>query len=200
MALLAGCWIWIRISTPGTIQNARPKGSAIIALGNSITEGYGLPADRTYPALLSREFGLPIINQGLSGDTTEGGIRRLELQVLAHNPRVVFIELGGNDLLHKIPRSRTRGNLEEMARRIQAAGAAVVLLAVDGPPGFEDLDRLYRQVARTTGAVHVPNVIEGFSRNPEFMADEFHPNARGHQIMAQRIATVLRQSLPAVFP
>lgn len=182
------------------IRNAHPKGNTIIAMGDSITEGYGVPAEQTFAGVLSREFGIPIVNAGISGDTTAGGLERLGRQVLSLNPRVVLIELGGNDLLHKIPRTRTRENLEEMIRRIQSAGAAAVLVAVDGPPGFEGLDRLYRQVARRMGAVHVPNTIRGFSQNPEFMADEFHPNARGHQIMAERIAKVLRQSLPSVFP
>src|SRR5690606_16894189 len=110
---LAAIWLMGRFA-PYAITNASPGGSNIIAFGDSLTAGYEMPEGAAYPAQLSQRIGRPIINAGVSGDTTADGLRRLERDVLERDPRIVLLCLGGNDILRNRPTDEIIGNLEDI--------------------------------------------------------------------------------------
>lgn len=188
---LAG-WQFLR---PTPVVNANPSGRNIIAFGDSLTAGGGAGRGEDYVSQLSRMAGVPILNKGVSGDTSGQGLARLERDVLAHDPRIVIVCLGGNDILQRIPSETTFANLEQIVTRIQAAGALVVLVGVDGGFLLGTHGEDFRALARRTGAVFVPNVLKGILDNPRLKADQIHPNGAGYTVMAERIHAKLEPYL-----
>lgn len=174
-------------------------GSSIVVLGDSLAAGFGVKPEECYVALLADRFGVPIVNAGVSGDTTAGGLARLQQDVLSHAPRVVIVELGGNDILRRVPSAETEANLTAIIEAVQRAGAAVVLVGVDGPLGMGAMTPTMRALSRRYGTAIVPGVLSGILGTPRLMFDQIHPNAAGHALMADRIARVLARRLPATF-
>jgi lysophospholipase L1-like esterase len=173
-----------------TITNAYPSGANVIAFGDSLTEGYRVGPGEGWPEQLSAIVGRPILNRGVSGNTTGDALARLERDVLAQDPRVVLVCLGGNDMLRRMPADQQFDNLRTIVRRIQDKGALVVLI---GTEGFKILRRVdygdrYEALARETGAVYVPDLMKGVLADPGLMTDQIHPNARGYAKIARRIA------------
>jgi acyl-CoA thioesterase-1 len=163
----------------------------IVAFGDSITYGHGVKASETYSALLSEALGVEVVNAGRNGDTTETGLRRLQADVLDLDPRLVIVELGGNDFLEKVPRDQTFQNLDRIVRECVNAGAMVVLVHIQlGLFGDKYLGE-YEAIAKRHGAVLVPDILDGVLGRPSMMADQIHPNAQGQEVIAARIAEVL---------
>jgi acyl-CoA thioesterase I len=192
--LLAGAgwalWPWATLRAPG----APPAGATIVFLGDSITSGHRLSADLAFPHRLGQALGVPTINAGISGDTTGGGLARLDRDVLAHRPHLVVVELGVNDAFGRWPRERTVGNLRTITQRIRAQGAAVILLhtAIPGVPG-DGHRRDLREIAKTEGATLVEDFLDGVV--PTYTYDGLHPNEQGQAMLAERLLPVLRQAL-----
>ena len=168
----------------------------IVAFGDSITTGFGLPPEaETYVDILSRELKIPVINAGRTGDTTGKAFARLERDVLSRNPNIVLILLGGNDFLERIPLAITSANLRQMITVIQDRGARVILMGLNMEfiPQYEEE---YRDVAQEKlVAGYVPGVLDGIISSADLLSDEIHPNERGHQVIAERILPVLRSAL-----
>ena len=177
----------------------------IVFFGDSITAGYGVDPDEAYPAVIQRkidEAGRPwrVVNAGLSGETTAGGLRRLDW-IMRQRVDLLVIELGGNDGLRGIPPATTRSNLEQMIGRIQQQhpDVKVVLTGMQistnmGPDFARDFAAIYPEVARATGVVLVPFLLDRVGGVPTLnQADGIHPTAEGHQIVAD---TVWRTLLP----
>jgi lysophospholipase L1-like esterase len=169
-----------------TITNAQPQGVAVVAFGDSLTSGYQMNAGESYPEQLSARIGRPILNRGVSGDATAEGLARLERDVLAENPRIVIVALGANDMLRRQPIDDAFANLRAIVDRIHAKGALVVLLGVDGRI-YGDWGPRYRALARETGCVYVPDMMDGIFGDPRLMYDQIHPNAQGYAKIAERI-------------
>jgi acyl-CoA thioesterase-1 len=173
-----------------TITNAYPSGANVIAFGDSLTEGYRVDPGQGWPEQLSAIVGRPILNRGVSGNTTGDALARLERDVLAQDPRVVLVCLGGNDMLRQMPADQQFDNLRTIVRRIQGKGALVVLI---GTEGFKILSKVdygerYQALARETGAVYIPDLMKGVLADRALMVDQIHPNARGYAKIARRIA------------
>jgi acyl-CoA thioesterase I len=173
-----------------TITNARPSGTNVIAFGDSLTEGYRLEKGEGWPEQLAAIVGRPILNRGVSGNTTGDALARLERDVLAEDPRIVLVCLGGNDMLRRMPADEQFANLRAIVRAIQEKGALVVLI---GTEGFKLLTQVdygdrYEALARETGAVYVPDLMDGVLGDPALMLDRIHPNQRGYEKIARRIA------------
>jgi acyl-CoA thioesterase-1 len=169
------------------VANLDSPGTAIVALGDSITYGYGVPTEQTWPALLSDALGVEFINAGRSGDTTASGLQRLERDVLDLDPRLVIVELGGNDFLNKIPREQTIQNLDRIVAQCIDAGAMVILVHIQlGYFGDKYLDE-FEAIADRHGALLVPDVMDGVFGRPSMMVDQIHPNAEGQRLIAARI-------------
>jgi len=168
------------------ITNAYPQGVAVVALGDSLTSGYQMAPGESYPEQLSARIGRPILNRGVSGDSTAEGLARLERDVLDENPRIVIVGLGANDMLRRQPIDPAFANLRAIVDRIHAKGALVVLLGVDGRL-YGDWGPRYRALARETGCVYVPDLLDGVFGDPRLMYDQIHPNAKGYAKIAERL-------------
>lgn len=169
----------------------------IVALGDSLTAGYGVAAHEAYPALLEailRREGYPyrVVNAGVSGDTTAGGLRRVDW-VLRARPEVAIVALGANDGLRGLSVVRMRENLARIVRRLQAGGARVLLAGMRVPPNYgaayaREFAAAFPAVARQTGARLMPSLLDGVAAQPALsQEDGIHPNAAGHQVLAEQL-------------
>lgn len=193
VAALAGLWY---LRTSGVPSGARPTGGAnVIAFGDSLVSGVGASAGHDFVSVLSSRLGVRILNAGRPGDTTASALARLDQAVLARNPRVVIVLLGGNDFLRRVPRDRTFDNLETIVTRIRQRGAAVVLVGVSLGLFTDSYAAQYLALAERTSAAYVPDVLDGIYGHGDRMADQIHPNDRGYVIVADRIEPVLRDML-----
>lgn len=186
--------VWVLWPSPyAKVRNLDSSGASIIAFGDSLTAGYGAAPGEDYPSRLSALIAQPVVNAGVSGDTTEGALARLDADVLARNPRIVLIGLGGNDFLRGMAISSTESNLRTIVRRIQGAGAMVAILGFRFPSLSANYEKMYKGVARDERCLFVPNVLAGILTDPKLKSDEIHPNARGYALMAERIAGPCRK-------
>ena len=174
---------------------------AVLALGDSLTAGYGLPSDKDFPAQLAaalREHGIDakVINGGVSGDTSAGGLARLDW-LLGEKPDLVIVELGANDGLRGLDPDLTRDNLDRIITRIRETGARVLLAGMVAPPNLgadygEKFNSLYPALAKKHGTAFYPFFLEGVAMNPALnQQDGIHPTAKG-------VAVIVGKMLPAV--
>lgn len=207
-----------RLGTDVTAQPGRstPQPSIdrprIVAFGDSLTAGFGVAPDQSYPAQLQRRleaagFSYVVVNAGVSGDTTAGGLRRVAW-VLNSNPTIVILEFGGNDGLRGLSLTETRANLEQIIRQLQAKQVAVVLAGMKLPPNYgldyaTRFEALYADLARTYRVTLIPFLLDGVAAKPSLnQADGIHPTAEGYQIVAdnvmQRLEPLLRKEQRAM--
>ncbi|MEW5684677.1 MAG: arylesterase [Pseudomonadota bacterium] len=185
------------------LSQARPK--VVTMLGDSITAGYGLPAGSALPAQLGlqlRKLGVAaqVRGAGVSGDTTAGGLARVDFSV-RKDTDLVIVALGANDLLQGQDPKRTRANLDGILKKLKARNIPVVLAGISAPTeiggGYaRDFNAIWPALARAHGVTLYPNLIDGVARNPALnQADGIHPNARGAVIIATRLAPVVAKAL-----
>ena len=201
-AILSGSLLLTGVAASVSGATATPK---IVAFGDSITAGFGLAPDAAFPARLEaklRDQGVTanIINAGVSGDTTAGGVARLGW-TLADKPDVVILELGANDALRGIDPATVRANLETMIAKIQASGAKLLLLGMRAPPNWgEDyqraFDRIYPELAAAHHVPLDPFFLEGVAMNSGMnQADGLHPNEKGVAVIVDHIAPMVAKLL-----
>jgi len=180
-----------------TVKNLKAGvGKQVIVLGDSIASGYGVAAAEAFPSILSQQLGLPILNRGVSGDTTAAALIRLKTEVIAAEPWLVIVELGGNDFLQKIPQTETEQNLRQIVTSTQETGAIVVLLGISLGFVEDDYKALYQRVAKDTQAYLIPQVTNGILDDRRYRQEDFiHPNQAGHELLATRIAKALQPLL-----
>jgi acyl-CoA thioesterase I len=188
-ALVAVLVVWVLWpSRYERVKNLAAPGSSIISFGDSLTAGYGAGAGEDYPAELSKRIRVPIVNAGVSGDTTQSALTRVDANVLAASPRIVIVGLGGNDYLGGVAIATTEANLRAIIKKIQGGGAMVVLLGFSFPSLNANYAEMYERVAKEEGCLLVSGVLKGILTNRSLKSDEIHPNARGYALMAERIA------------
>jgi acyl-CoA thioesterase-1 len=186
---------------------ARP---VIVAFGDSLTAGYGLQAGESYADDLQKEldrrgYVFRVVNQGISGDTTSGGLTRID-EALALKPKVVILELGANDGLRGTPVEATRQNLAAMIDAFQRAGARVLLCGMTlprnyGPDYIRSFERVFFELAKEKKTALMPFFLEGVAARRELMqADGLHPNARGAAAVARNVMPYLVPLLRPVAP
>ena len=186
--------IWALWPSPYShVRNLDSHGANIIAFGDSLTAGYGAKSGEDYPSRLAALTGTAVINAGVSGDTTESAAARLDQDVLSRDPRIVIVGLGGNDYLRQIPIATTEANLRAMIGSIQRSGAMVVLLGFNFPSLTASYEKMYERVAKDEGCLVIRDVLDGIESDPSLKSDEIHPNARGYQLMAERVAGPLQK-------
>jgi acyl-CoA thioesterase-1 len=193
---------------PATSPQAAPAPSArprIVALGDSLTAGLGLPPELAYPTLLQQRLdaaGLDyeVVNAGVSGDTSAGGRRRLEWS-LDGNVRVLILALGANDGLRGLPVAEVRRNLGAIIEHAQSRGITVVLAGMEAPPNFgrtyvSEFHQVYPDLAKQYGLVLLPFLLDGVAGVPSLnQRDGIHPTAEGARIVAENLWTVLEPIL-----
>jgi acyl-CoA thioesterase-1 len=177
----------------------------ILVVGDSLSAGYGLPADRAWPAQLARRLAqrdLPwtVVNAAISGDTSAGGRARLAALLERHRPALVLIELGANDALRGQPLSATANNLRAMIDAARAAGARVGLIGMQIPPNFgpvytRQFRDMYRRLADETGVPLLEFLLEPIADDPAaFLDDGIHPNAEAQGPIADHVARWLSRA------
>ena len=183
---------------------ARGEG-VVVALGDSLTAGLGVAADEAFPARLQARlraegYDYRVVNAGVSGDTTAGGLRRVDWALRAH-PDVVIVALGANDGLRGQSPQAIRANLEEIVARLQAAGARVLLVGMRLPPNYgaeytKEFEAVFPAVARRAKITLMPFLLDGVAADPRLnQADGIHPTAAGQQMIADRLWPYLRPLL-----
>ena len=182
--------------TPAAAHNP-----VILDFGDSLTAGYGLAPEQAFPARLEaalRREGIEarVVNGGVSGDTTAGGLARLEW-ALADKPDLVILALGANDALRGIDPAVVRDNLDKMIRKIEAMGAKVLLVGMLAPPNWgaeykSAFDRIFPELARAHDVPLYSFFLEGVAMKPELnQPDGLHPNERGVAVLVGRLAPVV---------
>ena len=198
---------------PATVAAAPPSDALAIPaeapkvafLGDSIAAGLHLARDEAFPAILQQRLakaGQPfhLINAGVSGSTTAGGVARVDW-ILGQAPDVVVVELGANDGFRGIDLDTVEENLRAIIARIQAAGARTLLLGIRLPPNYgseytDGFDALYGRVAQETGVAHVAFFMEGVAGVPDMnLADGIHPTPEGHRRLADNVQSALSEVL-----
>lgn len=186
---------WLLWPSPySRVKNLGSRGATIVAFGDSLTAGYGAEPGEDYPTRLAAMTNVPIVNAGKSGDTTESALARID-EVIANNPRIVIVGLGGNDFLNGVAIQTTEANLRTIIGRLQSAGAMVVLLGFQFPSITANYDKMYKRIADDEHCLLIRNTLSGILTDPALRSDQIHPNARGYDLMAQRMAGPFRKLL-----
>ncbi len=183
-------------------SDTRPR---IVAFGDSLTAGLGVQADESYPAQLQRrlddlKYPYRVINAGVSGDTTAGGLRRVPW-ILNNKPELVILELGANDGLRGLSIDQTKNNLGQIVKQLREAGAAVVLAGMKLPPNYgEDyttrFEAIYPALAQEYHLPLIPFFLEGVGGASSLnQADGIHPTKEGYEIVVEQVLKVLKTVL-----
>jgi acyl-CoA thioesterase-1 len=188
---------------PASTEQALPK---IVAFGDSLTAGYGLSPKESYPSILQRKldadgFKYEVVNAGISGDTSAGGLRRIDWTLEAGGVRFVILELGANDFLRGQPIAETRKNLVQIIERAKARNAQVLLAGMytttDAGQNYErEIDDAFRSLAREQQVTLIPFFLEGVAGRDDLnQGDRIHPNAEGTKIVADTVYKYLKPML-----
>jgi acyl-CoA thioesterase-1 len=188
----------------GGVASADPRAFKIVFLGDSLTAGFGLLSEQAYPAQIEKLFiaegydEVDIINAGISGDTTAGGLRRVE-GVLEPGVKVLVVALGGNDALRGLTTKETHDNLLQIIQTARGKGLQVFLCGMEAPTNLgEDYRKNFRDLftqllSESRGITFVPFLLEGVAANPALnLADGIHPNVEGARVIAQALYPKLR--------
>ena len=169
-------------------------GDVVLAFGDSLTYGTGVPYEQSYPAVLSELIGRSVVSSGVPGERTANGLERLPEVLDAHLPRMMVLCLGGNDLLRKVDDAEIEANLRAMIETARARGVDVVLIGVPRPALLGGTARFYESIAQDYSLPFEGEILNEILRNNEYKSDPVHPNARGYRMLAVAIANVLRRS------
>lgn len=181
----------------------------VVAFGDSLSEGYGVEPGKSFPdqlqqMLAGQGYEYRVVNMGISGDTTTGGLARLQA-VIDLKPAVVILELGGNDGLRGVPVAATRANLEAMIRRLQTARIQVLLAGMTLPPNYgpdyiSKFEEAYTDLSAKYKVQLIPflmqDIAQKLASHPSLMQrDGIHPSAEGHSIIAETVFRYLKPML-----
>lgn len=170
------------------------KGTSIVVLGDSLTAGVGATTGNEFPAVLSRLIGQPIINMGVSGNTSAQGLERVPY-VLEQDPKVVIVLLGGNDYLRKVPIEETFKNIDTIVAQIQEYGATVILVGIKAGPLSDPYKKHFEDIVKKRDVVYIPNILNGIIFHDDLMSDAIHPNDAGYKKVADKIYPELKKVL-----
>lgn len=195
-------------ATPPVPEAPADPRPVIVAFGDSLSAGYGVDPGLSFPDFVQKaldEKGLKfrVVNQGISGDTTSGGVARTS-EAIRLKPAVVILELGGNDGLRGLPLTATRANLTEMTEAFQAAGARVILAGITlprnyGPDYIREFESIYKDLARQKRLTLIPFLLDGVVLNKDLMqGDGIHPTVEGNKRVAKTVMRYLEPVLKSL--
>jgi acyl-CoA thioesterase I len=190
--VLGGGFLYAHVHTSNDVRYPT-NGTTIVAFGDSLVEGVGATQGNSFVDILSQRINTPIINMGVSGDTSADGLARIN-DVIAQDPRVVILVLGGNDALRQTPPEETFSNLRSIIETLQAHGVAVLLVAEPGGISFgREYEKRYKNLAKEKQLLLVPNILKGLLGKSVYMTDTIHPNDAGNVLVADKIEPSLRK-------
>ena len=215
-SLLLGCCLGaaLPVAAQSTAAKAAPSPAPVVlVVGDSLSAEYGLKRGSGWVPLLQAQLlrdgpqrpTWDVVNASISGDTTSGGRSRLPALLKQHQPRIVVIELGGNDALRGLPLRMTQDNLTAMTRSAQQSGAKVLLVGMQVPPNYgasytAQFSKLFSDIAQQRKAALVPFFLEGIADVPDaatrFQADRIHPNEAQQARMLANVWPTLKKLLP----
>jgi acyl-CoA thioesterase-1 len=177
---------------------ALAEDAAIVIMGDSLSAAYGMELSESWPSLLQQRLdqdghAYRVFNSSITGETTQGGVTRLPRLLQQHRPRIVIVELGGNDGLRGLPLEVTRDNLSTMIESSQAAGAHVILAEMRIPPNYgrtytERFNGTYTELAEQHGAVLLPFLLQDIALEPGMMQDDgIHPTSAAQPIILEQV-------------
>ena len=191
-------------------KSSEQKGFKILILGDSLTEGYGVMESEAYPFILEKMLNLDsersskrdfqVINGGISGATTSGGVSRINW-LLQSNPDFLILALGGNDGLRGIPIEKIKENLVKVVVAAQSNNIPILLAGMKIPPNYgieysESFTNLYSQISKEYNISMIPFLLQGVGGDPSMnLPDRIHPNPKGHEIIAKTVHQYLIQEL-----
>ena len=178
----------------------------VLIFGDSLSAGFGIDVDQSWAALLqarleAQGYEHRVVNASISGETTEGGVARIQSALERFSPSLIILELGGNDGLRGFPPERLRGNLEKIVATSKDSGAAVVLLGIRiplnyGPRYSEAFENTFREVAEEQEIPWIEFFMEGIAMNEALMQDDgIHPNTEAQPLLLDNAWPIISASL-----
>lgn len=167
------------------------QSSRVLAFGDSLTHGTGAPKGQSYPDILSDLLGEEVINVGIPGEVTAGGLKRLPKVLAQHNPTLVILCEGGNDFLRRRSQAETIDNLKAMIKLIQEHGADIVLLGVPKLGFGLEVPEFYEKLAEEFNIPYERDIVLDLLGDDDMKSDAIHPNATGYRQMAETVHAVI---------
>ncbi len=168
--------------------------AVILSFGDSLTYGNGAKENESYPAVLQTLSGFKVINAGISGEESTPGLKRLSGVLEKHQPELLILCHGGNDLLRKKSVSKMESNIRQMIQLAKDKGIPVILLGVPKPGLFLSSFEVYKKIADTTDVIFLENLIPEILGNKELKSDTVHPNKDGYRVMAETMYSTLQEA------
>jgi acyl-CoA thioesterase-1 len=190
----------VALALAGCGREKVPKLSAvgpndvIVAFGDSLTYGTGASEAESYPVVLGELIGRKVVRAGVPGEVTSGGLARLESVIDEHQPRLMIVCLGGNDMLGKGADAQITANLREIIKTIKGRGVSVMLVGVPRPGLITDTAPFYAELAREFDIPYEGKIVIDVLYQRELKSDPIHPNAKGYRKMAEAIAKLLKKA------
>ena len=167
---------------------------SILAYGDSLTAGYGATSEYSYPSVLAELSGRLVINAGISGETTSQGLARFSDVLDKHNPKLIILLEGGNDILQNLSLAETKTNLSLMLQEAQARNISVVFLGVPEKNLFSSAAPFYNELAEEHDVVFAKDLVAKLLKSPRLKSDSIHLNADGYRKMAEEIHDILKDN------
>jgi len=168
--------------------------AVILAFGDSLTYGTGAKKDQAYPAQLQALVSRTVINAGVPGEVSHTGLRRLPVVLKQHQPDLIIICHGGNDILRRHNLQQTSNNIQQMIDISRSHGAEVILVAVPEFGIFLSSAEFYTELAETNRLPIENSVLSDVLKVASYKSDQIHPNANGYRVIAQRLAALMEES------
>lgn len=182
----------LTFSCGGPQLSALDNDATILAFGDSLTAGKGVPAAQSYPTVLQQLTGLNVINAGISGEVTEDGLARLPQILDTESVDLMILIEGGNDILRNMDLNQTKQNLDQMIQLAKSRGIDVVLFGVPKKSLFSDSADFYQELADKHDLIFEDEVIASMLRSPELKSDSVHFNQQGYYQLAVRAHELLQ--------
>lgn len=179
--------------------SAIPAGATVLVLGDSLSYGTGANTGEDYPTLLAKSTGWNIINEGIPGDTSAGGLARLPSLLEQHQPKLLLVELGGNDFLHHAPHTETIANLKAILAEAKAKSVTTILVAIPeisalkAAVGNLSDHPLYETLAKETNTPLITDVFSDVLSDRALKSDQIHANAKGYAVVSEQFIEKLKE-------
>lgn len=194
--ILLALWLILLAGCGGNVPKLSKLAPAdvVVAFGDSLTFGTGAVENESYPVVLGQLISRTVVRAGVPGEVTEGALARLQTVIDEHNPKLMIVCLGGNDMLRKVDEGQTKTNLRSIIKTLQSQGIAVVLVGVPRPALLTSAAPFYAEMAKEFGLPYEGKIVTDVLYQRDQKSDAIHPNAKGYRRMAEALAALLKKA------